>query len=149
MNTSLSYQLGTYIGEYVVRQYLPTLSCEAGYTNNVIKVSDEDSENLKKAEDKWFISYRKDPTSPIADSNWKVYRKLAHELQKKYLPAKLVCNISTLHNVESTKDLKEGIRDALWDCDVCCYKIEKDSDINITMDKFGAQQLILTLNEYD
>jgi len=43
----LNYQLGMYVGEYITRKYLPTLSTDALKTYTEIQVSEEDAERFQ------------------------------------------------------------------------------------------------------
>ena len=67
-------------------------------------------------------------------------------LEKKYLPHILECRIYPIV-VENIIDLKQGIRDSLWDCDNCCYKIKTDDDIIIeNAEKYYNMFSIVKLN---
>ena len=77
---------------------------------------------------------------------WIDYRTYAHMLEKKYLPHVLECYVNKI-DVENITELKDGIRLALWDCDICSYKIENDEDIIIEEQKYPFDyQTLIKLN---
>jgi len=128
---SLEYQIGFLIGELIVHQYLPTLSTDMLQSYHVIEVSKEDSAENKRLHDLWSSSHWKLPkTEKQGEKEWVELRKHDIMLEKKYLPEKLECFVPPIH-VENNIDLKEGIIDSLWDCDMCTYSLNPD-DIEIT-----------------
>ena len=124
---SIEYQLGFMIGEYIVAAYLPTLNVNY-QSNNTINVSDEDRIEFERLNKLWF--YKELKNKKTAKEEWFNLRTFAMSLEKKYLPHTLECRIYPIE-VENVVDLKKGIRDSLWNCDRCCYKIETDEDIII------------------
>lgn len=124
---SIEYQLGFMIGEYIVAAYLPTLNVDGIMSNHVIYVSDEDKIEYERLHDLWYKKYNHGKNKTDKD-DWFNLRTFAMSLEKKYLPHTLECRIYPIE-VENMIDLKKGIRDSLWDCDMCCYKIETDDDI--------------------
>jgi hypothetical protein len=141
---SVEYQLGFMIGEYIVAAHLPTIDvyCQ---NNHTINVSEEDRLEYERLEKIWFD---KDfHNKRIAKEEWFNLRTFAMSLEKKYLPHILECRIYPI-NVENIIDLKQGIRDSLWDCDKCCYKIETDDDIIIETE-FGFSFIKLNLDMDD
>ena len=116
---SLDYQLGFIIGDQIVDRYLITLSNERG-TRNVIEISSEEQAEYERLHDAWSCNYNSDIITS-AEKEWKAYRDYAHFLQKKYLPAKLECHVSRIESVNDIEELKKGIRNSLWNSDVCCY----------------------------
>lgn len=124
---SIEYQLGFMIGEYIVAAYLPTLNVNY-QSNNTINVSDEDRIEFERLNKLWF--YKELKNKKTAKEEWINLRKFDMELEKKYLPHTLECRIYPIE-VENMIDLKKGIRDSLWNCDKCSYKIKTDEDIII------------------
>lgn len=131
-NLSLEYQLGWYVGEYIYRRYLPTLSTDPLQTNIIIPVNEEDTKTINQLESVWF----KNET----DEAWKAYRKFDVYLQDKYLPAVLECHLSPL-NIPNINEFKEGLSFMLWGCDCCSYDTTP-SEIEITHDENGFFSLI-------
>jgi hypothetical protein len=124
---SAEAQLGYMIGEYIVLRFLPVLNTSMIKTNNIINVSEEELIEYKRLDELWYKNHGKN--KPEAKEDWFNLRKFDHELEKKYLPHILECNLYYVIDVENIIDLKAGIRKSLWDCDVCCYKIEPDDII--------------------
>lgn len=153
---SITFQLGEYIGEYIVTHYLPTLSTDMMKSNNVILVSEEETKKHDELNNEWFQKLydkeeRKKPENERAKEEWEKYRVFSIELDKKYLPEKIECLVPKFY----TKDmntLKNGIRLSLWDSDICSYKIDTNDDIIIDeLDKdydFGwARKITLIRSE--
>lgn len=126
---SIEYQLGFMIGEYIVAEYLPTIDVYC-HTNHTICVSEEDKLESERLNKLWLKNYNHGKNKDEAKEDWFNLRKFDMELEKKYLPHTLECRIYPIE-VENVVDLKKGIRDSLWNCDRCCYKIETDEDIII------------------
>lgn len=118
------WQLGFYVGEYIVHNDLPTISVEAG-TRRVIPVSVEDENEYRNIEKKWFIEYQKSE----AKEEWESYQQYRQKLKKKYLPETLKCYVSVL-NITNISEFKEGLINSLWNSDVCNYSLNPE-DINI------------------
>jgi hypothetical protein len=134
------FQLGWYVGEYIYARNLPTLSCDMILTNRVIRVLPEEEDRIAKLNALWF----KTEDDRFFDRARKEHRDLA----RKYLPAKLETDVRMLTvpaQEEDVKDLKNGLRQALWDTDVCWYRIEKDEDIELVQEKYWTT-VILTLD---
>lgn len=139
---SVEYQLGFMIGDYIYQKYLPVLDVNS-QTNNTIKVSEEDRIKFEKLSNIWFEKYGRGENKDAAKTDWFNLRTFDHYLEKKYLPHTLECYVCHI-DVENIEELKLGIHDALWECDVCCYKIEPN-DIKIESDKFCISYSIITL----
>jgi len=124
------YILGLYVGEYIVANDLPTLSTDMIKTNRVIEVSEEDTKHHEMLVSKWINAHK---DSNGVNEHWQPHFDFMKELERKYLPHEIYCRVPKCVSViDNMKEFKEGIRVALWDCDACSYKIEKDSDIEIT-----------------
>jgi hypothetical protein len=129
---TIDYILGSYIGEYIVNDFLVTLSTDLIRTKNVIQVSAEDTAKLKALNDAWFPVALKDKTIGNTESKdeWEAMQEFYQYLAKKYLPEELVIKLP-FPDVHHIDHVKEAIRDVLWDCDCCSYCIEKNEDIVI------------------
>lgn len=148
---TLEYQLGYYIGEYIVYRYLPTLSIDMLTSRNVISVTSEEQRTYQELDDNWFQKVQSNHNLPdsshSAPDEWNALMKFRREMESKYLPKKLECHISSL-NVENLTELKKGIMSSLWDCDMCHYNCSKTEDIEIISDEDGYYtKIILTLGE--
>lgn len=130
---SVEYQLGFMIGEYIVLKYLPTLSDGGWQSRNTIQISDEEQIEYKRLEKLWHNKYNRGRND--AKQEWFDLKTYEFMLEEKYLPHILKCYVYPI-NVENIIDLKQGIRDSLWDCDMCNYKIETDDDIIIESEEF-------------
>jgi hypothetical protein len=141
---SVEYQLGFMIGDYIVEKYLPVIDIYS-QTKNTINVSDEDRIEYERLNKLWFKTDFHD--KHVAKDEWFNLRTFGMSLEKKYLPHILKCYIYPI-SVENIIDLKRGIRDSLWDCDKCCYKIETDDDI-IIENEYGFSFIKLNLDMDD
>lgn len=118
-SVSVDYMLGVYVGQYIVTNYLPTLSTEYLHSNNVIQVSEEDTAKHSDVHTKWVNEIEN-------RENWKAYREYCKELERKYLPPTLECMLGlTKYNDEA--QFKAGIWEALWNCDMCSYDISPEN----------------------
>jgi hypothetical protein len=129
--STVDYHLGTYVGEHIVDRYLPTLSIDVMQSRTVLQVSEEDAAQNKTLEEAWAM----DMDTP---ANWEAYHTHSKELQKKYMPAVLECPLP-LTKFNDEAEFKAGLRNALWECDICSYdispeniKIEHDMERAIT-----------------
>lgn len=146
---SVEYQLGDYIGEYIIFHYLPTLNIDIIKSRNVIKVSKNEKLKISELEKKWTETFNlnpKDNNFLKGDSElWIEYSKFYNFLAEKYLPKVLKCRIHPL-NVENMAELKRGIIDKLWGCDICLYNLEPEN-IKIYDDEYGFYSIVeLTLD---
>jgi hypothetical protein len=124
------YQLGYYVGLHVVRD-LPTLSTDILQTRNVIQVSEEDALENKRLDEEWLETTRYggkwDGVNENGDKEkWELYLQHNKMLTKKYLPNPYKHYMGVL-NIQNIKEFKEGLRVALWDCDLCNYDIEPEN----------------------
>lgn len=150
---SLEFQLGLYIGEYIVERYLPTLSTDGITTINCIEVSAEDTAEEKRLSDAHDAArHPGGKTLPTAIENglgkveWDAYIKFRQSLDIKYLPPVIECYVHRLSNVSDTLDkVKNGIRVSLWDCDCCSYDID---NIEIVTDEESCFSRSTTIKLY-
>jgi hypothetical protein len=73
------------------------------------------------------------------NERWNKLQSFRKELIKKYLPHTFEGYVlPKIHYTENfnMSDFKKGIKDALWDSDVCYYKIENENDIEISEDEW-------------
>lgn len=148
---SLEYQLGIYIGEYIVLKYLPTLSIDMIRSRNIISVTSEEQREYEELDRAWHdkVSNNRNlpDSSKSAPEEWDALMKFRRKMESKYLPKKLECYLSPL-NVNDLEKLKKGIMSSLWGCDMSYYNCSKTDDIEIVFDEDGYfTKIILTLAE--
>ena len=131
-NVSMDWQLGYYIGENIVDNYLPTLSTDMIYSRKVIQVSEEDTIENKRLDEEWFNSCLHVKGDSGDKEKWEAYFNHNKMLEKKYLPQTLEC-VFSLIGIRDMKKFKDGLRNSLWNCDMCSYNIDEDK-IEITND---------------
>lgn len=120
------FQLGLFVGMHIVDHFLPTLSTDMLQSRNVIKVSDEDATKYKELSDDWYNKHNdKNVDEYTVKTAWDVHFTHMKELDKKYLPHVLECHLPAL-NITNMSEFKKGIEVALWDCDMCSYKVNED-----------------------
>ena len=125
-NVSMDYQLGFYIGENIVDNYLPTLSTDMIHSRKVIQVSEEDEIENNRLDDEWFNSCTHERGNSGDKEKWDAYFNHNKMLEKKYLPETLECVFSLLR-IDDMKKFKEGLRSSLWNCDMCSYNIDEEN----------------------
>jgi hypothetical protein len=96
-------------------------------------VTPEETIEEKRLSDIWFKKSmkRRGDSTISTDAEWNELRAYHCFLEKKYLPPVLEVRLYPL-NVTNLAEVKAGIRQMLWDCDMCHYRIETDDDISIT-----------------
>ena len=136
------YQLGCYVGDEIVRRYLPSLDIDMIHTNNVISVTPEEEQKAKELNDTWYNNHK--DGGGDQDPNWIALRAFHKEMEDKYLPETVECHFSPL-NIENMSEFKKGLIRSLWDCDICHYNIKEGDDIDVQLedDYFFT---IITLN---
>jgi hypothetical protein len=125
-NVSMDYQLGFYIGENIVDNYLPTLSTDMIHSRKVIQVSEKDEIENNRLDDEWFNSCTHERGNSGDKEKWEAYFNHNKMLEKKYLPQTLECVFSLLR-IDDMKKFKEGLRSSLWNCDMCSYNIDEEN----------------------
>jgi hypothetical protein len=125
---SAEFQFGYYVGEYIVNNYLPTLSTDHITSKNVIQISKEDTEEYNKLFEAWrnATEYGKDPNTINAEEKWNKHITNIHKLKNKYLPNPLKCFIPIL-NIQNETEFKQGLINSLWNCDICSYNIDPEN----------------------
>jgi hypothetical protein len=136
---SLEWQLGIYIGDYIVEKFLPTLSTR-GSTHTIIEVTKEEANEYERLDQDWWNAIHPNGQSISNIENgkkeWNHLRAFVKMLEEKYLPKTLECHIPRLSSVsdENMTKLKKGIANALWNSDVSCYSCNLD-DIEISTEE--------------
>ena len=121
----LNYQLGLYVGEYITRRFLPTLSTDALKTYNEIQVSEEDAERHRVADKALMKTYNHKWRTVDSKKEFEAFKTLNNELAKKYLSEKLDCLVPKIYPTDMDT-FKEGLKDQLWDTDLSHYFPEDD-----------------------
>ena len=145
---TLNYQLGEYVGEYIISNILPTLETDMLRTNNVVKVSEEDKQKLVILEN-LYEDTRKHHYDHGSGELFRNIVKFRYELSHKYLPKKLECIVPAVYPTD-VADFKQAIVDTLWGSDLCSYKCTVPDDIELLETHTGSWSTIinLTLSEY-
>lgn len=139
---SLAYQLGIYVGEEIVNQYLPTLSCDSITTRKNISVTCAEGDEARRLNDVWFnklhsIKGTDAERSKATEAEWKVLRAHHEMLEEKYLPKTVECHFQLLNiREEDMVDFKRGVSHSLWGCDASHYSTD-ENDISVEADKDG------------
>jgi hypothetical protein len=124
-NVGMDYQLGFYIGENIVDNYLPTLSTDMIHSRKVIKVSEKDEIENNRLDDEWFNSCTHERGNSGDKEKWEAYFNHNKMLERKYLPQTLEC-VFSLIRIDDMNKFKEGIKESLWNCDMCSYNIDEE-----------------------
>ena len=122
------YQFGFFVGEDIYNCNLPTISIDNIHTRKLISVTSEEIREFNRLEELWSNKYHHGKDE--ANEEWDNVIKFRREMETKYLPPVLRCSYH-LMNIRDMVEFKKGLRDSLWNCDICHYKIETDDDINI------------------
>jgi hypothetical protein len=115
---NINSDLGEYVGEYIVRNYLPKLSV-FGFTrnSNTVDVDDDDMIEYKRYERNMWVN------GTINSEKHKEYVEFFHQLERKYLPNVVKCMVRIAHYTNLNAFL-EGVSYAIWDSDVSSYDID-------------------------
>lgn len=144
---SLAFQLGYYVGEKIVDQFLPTLSVDMIESRKVISVSSEEQRECRRLNDIWFnkISSLKGTDKENQDATkeeWLASRTYHEMLEEKYLPKTLERHFTLLNVSENDMEaFKKGIGSSLWDSDLSHYST-KEEDISVVPDDDGFLTVI-------
>lgn len=126
-STTESYQLGWLIGDNISRK-IPVLTISGIPGNIPMEIGEIDYYNSLK--EKWF----NEPEGELQNEYWKEMRGFDKKMEQKYLPEKYSFYTPVL-NISDMDEFKSGIRSSLWNFDFCNYKIKKNEDIQIQIDK--------------
>jgi len=122
----LAYQLGYYLGEKIVNDFLPCLDVDSIRLNKQIDVSPDESAEARRLHDEWSATYEREEENSNSEE-WKALRAYHKMLEEKYLPPELKCHF-TLLNIPTSDllEFKKGLGASLWNCDMSHYKTEAD-----------------------
>lgn len=121
----LNYQLGLYVGEYITRRFLPTLSTDMLKTHTIVEVSEEDAERHRIVDEALHSTWKINRGSENIVKEFEAFKALNNELAKKYLSEKLDCLVPKIYPTDMDT-FKEGLYDQLWDTDLSHYFPEDD-----------------------
>lgn len=141
---SLALQLGYYVGEDIVRRFLPTLSVDDIQTRKVISVTHAENKEAKRLNDVWYTkcSASKNDDHTESEEEWKALRAYHEMLEAKYLPSTIDCHFFYLNiSEENMADFKKGISISLCDCDCSHYSV-KAENISVVADEDGYFTII-------
>lgn len=124
---------GMEIGNYIVKNYLPTLNVDMLKSNNVINVSAEEEEKYKQLDKEWFghSKYFGDNNKELHELSWNTLKEYYKVLKEKYLPKELICSVPEYY-FDDKQEFLNGFEFAIWDCDFSNYWTCKDSLVNET-----------------
>lgn len=128
---TIDWDLGYFMGEYIVTHYLPRISTDFITGRNVYQVSAEEMAEHNRLDQIWgdlSMAERNEKKHTIEyNKAWNAFRRYANDLYKKYLPPVLECHLPQINlDKVNMECLKKGISYALWDCDMSHY----DSNID-------------------
>jgi len=145
MSKNLDYQLGIYVGEYILFKYLPTLSTDMILSNNIVKLSKSDTKKCELLDAKLKNSYswggNTSSTDDITSDCHKKWLQHQNKMANKYLPPILKCNVPKVYP-KNLKKFKKGIINTLWNCDLCWYSLSKSDIEFIPTDDFAWASII-------
>jgi hypothetical protein len=122
-NLTMDYLLGVYVGEYIVENYLPTLSIDYVTSRKCIKVSEDETNENKRLSEDWFNSIDHTKSEDKGDpEKWKLYIESRKKIKEKYLPKILNCWLGILKYNDEEK-FKTGLINSLWNSDICHYSL--------------------------
>ena len=121
----LNYQLGLYVGEFITRRYLPTLSTDMLKTHTIVQVSEEDAERHKVVDEALIKTYDWNRGDGNSKEAFETFKALNNELATKYLSEKLECLVPKIYPTDMDT-FKQGLKDQLWDTDLSHYFPEDD-----------------------
>lgn len=121
----LNYQLGMYVGEYITRKYLPTLSTDSLKTYNVVQVDIVDTVKHKLVSETLHNTWKINRGSKNSEKEFETFKALNNELARKYLSEKLECLVPKIYPTDMDT-FKQGLKDQLWDTDLSHYFPEDD-----------------------
>lgn len=119
----LNYQLGIYVGEYIILTQLPTLSTDSLKSNRIIEVTEEEKQKWQKLEAKYFTMAIKNSFGEESSKLFYEHRKWYNTLLEKYLPETVDVVIPKVE-ITDMKEFQSGVEDALWDCDMSHYRVK-------------------------
>jgi len=133
MSKDINFQLGEYVGEYIVDRFLPSLSIDKD-TRTVFQCTIGEADEYNRLDEIWFKAYRIDKLN--SEKEWNAVTEYRRALELRYLPHTLRCHLSRVTPTDMDSFL-DGIIDSLWHSDVCTYLLDKDS-IEFTQEKYNT-----------
>jgi len=135
----MNFQLGYYVGEYILHHFLPSLSIYDEQTRNVIQCTIGETEEYHRLDKIWFDSYehnhlKRDSKYENKRPEWLELRAYANMLEKKHLPDILRCYLPRVTPTDMDVFLN-GFIDSLWNSDVCNYSLDK-KNIEFTQEEY-------------
>ena len=131
---SVEYQLGQFVGEKIVRLFLPSLEIDSFETRNLIKVEPAEKAEAKRLSDAWWKKHQ--VSKEESDAEWIALRSYHKQIEDKYLPKELICHIEPV-NYTNEEEFKSGLINALWHSDISHYNCSKTSDVDVKLDDDG------------
>ena len=136
---SLEWQLGYYVGEHIVRFFLPTLSIDYMEGKNVIQVSEEETKEYERIHGELRTTRNGDKY--LTDEKWDAYIAYRHMLVEKYLPPVLECYVPQVV-IENKAEFAKGIESSLWSSDKAYYTCPPDVEME-NDDLFWLTKILL------
>ena len=144
---SIAYTLGIYLAKYLISREIPSLSCNQ-CTRKVVEVTPEEAKETERLSDAWYSKrtseerritkglegaerYKKEREAhKLSEKEWNEDMKYRYMLKEKYLPHTLKCNVPFIDfsDEETSKEIKKGLINTLWDWDFCEWSL-KEEDI--------------------
>lgn len=143
---NIAFQLGLFVGEYIIHEFLPTLSTDSLTSWKVIQVSEEDTLENERLHDIWSKKalFNHDGIEK-SKKEWNAFYLHNKYLSDKYMPPVLKCYVPEIDvKEENILDFKLGIQSSLWDCDMCGYNCSpEDIEIDTTQSRHTIIQFPL------
>jgi len=137
---TMNYQLGYYVGQEIVRRFLPTTSIEELGGLKRIKTTIAEYDEYKRLSEVWYSGtgsfHKTDITKEQNKKDWIALREYSDMIFRKYLPETVECQVGIL-NITDEEDFKKGLAWSLFDCDFSHYSTNVD-DINIYDNKYST-----------
>lgn len=139
--TNSDYQLGNYVGEYIVAVHLPTLSVDALQSEKVISVNSEEFREYNRLYEDWYQNHN---SKDDDGQRWVAYRKYHHSLATKYLKPSLELLVPKFYP-KDMEMFKKGLKSAIWGCDFSWYEVPEEF-FRQTMYGSWCSEIILKLD---
>jgi hypothetical protein len=123
----LNYQLGEFVGEFIVKTQLPIVNVYdfkiyEGISNVVGELDDEDKQKHTELDNNCFVNGK------IDSDRHTEYVRFLHLLDEKYLPKTKTVYWNPILITNETAFIG-GINSALWNSDISSYIVSTDSNI--------------------
>jgi len=149
---NVSYQLGYFVGEHIIRWDIPTLNVDLLQTRRLINVSDEENEKHSRLNKLWretAMKKRSDKKNKELkeeyDKRWNDLLVYYKKLVKKYIPEELECYVNVLEDDGlDVEKFKLGLTESLWQSDLSHYSCNpSDVDIKFSDSVYGNTKITL------